>query len=222
VMEDLGEISYKVGDDGPVMTGDVKLIEEVDGGVKIGSKVDNIIRGVTREGFDASFEATAELKEQAWVLFKDEKWSELEELFNVNNLNDGWPPNYGFRNITHTKTGDELEGLVFDRFQNTSSLSGRYASPVQSGEGIDDLVFTYDSRALKDQITEGTFYIKFKLTALPTNLKFQYGEAVPWFDNLGSADQIKSSINFADLEADINYIILEKLQFQSNNWVTIP
>src|SRR5690606_21257001 len=96
--------------------------------------------------------------------------------------------------------GSELRDKVFDRFQiaGRENLEGSFASPVlNSNEGVEDLVFTYDSRALAKSIKEGTIYIKFRLKEnIPDNLIFEYGEAIPWFDFTGNADQIKSSVSF--------------------------
>ena len=100
------------------------------------------------------------------------------------------------------------------------NLSGQYASPVNSGEGINDLVFTYDSRALNTEIADGTYYFKIKfIDNLPTNLKFEYGEAIPWFNKMGNADQIKSSLKFFQLKNGEHYEIIEKRKFTDGKWV---
>ena len=84
------------------------------------------------------------------------------------------------------------------------------------------MVFTYDSRALNSQIPDGTYYIKFKLKDnLPPDLIFEYGEAVPWFNTAGNADQIKSSYRLNDLIEDTHYDVLEKLVYQNGQWVTV-
>ncbi len=131
-----------------------------------------------------------------------------------------------------TLSKDKLEGLCTDyeiisTFKNPFYLQKRkwesLASPVNAGEGVGDLVFTYDSRALSGQIPDGTFYIKFKFKDnLPSDLKFDYGETIPWFDTMGNADQIKSSMNLRDLRLGIDYEILEKLHYVNGNWVTVP
>ncbi len=85
-----------------------------------------------------------------------------------------------------------------------------------------DLVFTYDSRALANQIRDGTHYIKFKLKDyLPANLEFEYGEAIPWFNLQGNADQIKSSIKLQDLMQDGYVEVLEVLKRENGQWKKI-
>lgn len=144
-------------------------------------------------------------------------------MFNTNDVNGKWPPYNGFKNITKTETGNELAGKVFDRFQINGELGGSFASPVlSSNEGVNELVFTYDSRALATKIDEGTFYIKFRLKDnLPSDLSFEYGEAIPWFNLLGSADQIKSTWNFNKLLKSDMVEILETLKFENKKWIKI-
>ena len=80
-------------------------------------------------------------------------------------------------------------------------MKGEYASPIlNSDKGVNGLVFTYDSRALSNPITEGTYYYKFKMKkGLPSNLEFEYAEAIPWFKLQGTADQIRSSEKFSKI-----------------------
>jgi hypothetical protein len=99
-------------------------------------------------------------------------------------------------------------------------LGGSFASPVLNGtEGVEDLMFTYDSRALANKIKEGTYYYKFRIKDDVPNLIFEYGEAIPWFKLTGNADQIKSSFKFNDI---INHIeIVEKLKFENGKWINV-
>jgi hypothetical protein len=185
-----------------------------------------LIRGVRKSDFIESvgeFATNPQLVDDAWLFFRNEDWTALENLINTNNINGGWPPNNGFKNITNVETGSELSGKTFDRFQIDEDLGGGFASPVNSGEEVGDLVFTYDSRALKYQISEGTYYIKFKLkNNIPSDLKFEYGEAIPWFNASGNANQIKSSYNFGNLTEGVDYDIIERLVYQNGQWVTTP
>ena len=97
-------------------------------------------------------------------------------------------------------------------------LKGEYASPIlNSDKGVNDLVFTYDSRALSNPITEGTYYYKFKMKkGLPSNLEFEYAEAIPWFKLQGTADQIRSSEKFSEISGHIE--IIEVLKFEKGKW----
>ncbi len=84
------------------------------------------------------------------------------------------------------------------------------------------MVFTYDSRALANTIEEGTYYFKFKLLGdLPNGLVFEYGEAIPWFNLSGLADQVKSNMKFDELLNRGNIEILETLMFKSGKWVEV-
>jgi hypothetical protein len=60
------------------------------------------------------------------------------------------------------------------------------------------------------------FYYKFKLKSVPSTLKFEYGEAIPWFDELGGSTQIKTSIPFQDLSKEIE--ILETWKMKNGVW----
>jgi hypothetical protein len=166
--------------------------------------------------------ATQEQKEAAYHLWGQNKWQELYDLFNPiggSKINDGWPPFNGFKEIIKKEKGSQLANKMYDRFQTYDNLGGGFASPVYGNEGVGDLVFTYDSRALKDRITEGTRYVKFKIkNSVNPNLEFEYGEAIPWFNLSGNADQIKSSINFSSLKKDVDYEIIEVLKYQGGQW----
>jgi hypothetical protein len=161
--------------------------------------------------------AKQELAKQAYKLWGEEKWDDLYKLFKDNNLNGGWPPYNGFVSITKTESGNQLSGRVFDRFQNYESLSGKYASPVPENS-----VFSLRSRALgvnydeMEELGQSYYYIKFKISNASSNLKFQYGDAAPWFDEIGGAIQIKSSENFNDIQNSIE--ILEKWKFETGQW----
>jgi hypothetical protein len=185
-----------------------------------------ILKGVRLEDFAKTVpKLTPQQTQQAFRLWGEEKWNELYLLFNPKNgipLNDGWPPFNGVKSINRVESSKDLSGKTFDRFQNEPNLGGSYASPVYSSEGVGELVFTYDSRALKGSIKEGTHYIKFKLKDnIPSDLKFEYGEAIPWFQVAGNADQIKSTINFKELIKGVHYEIIETLRYSSGKWVKI-
>lgn len=47
-------------------------------------------------------------------------------------------------------------------------------------------------------------------------LKFEYGEAIPWLEELGGAIQIKSSESFNLIPDNIE--ILEKWKFENGQW----
>ena len=228
VIGKLDGINYIEG--GIVKRGDIEIIEyEGSNGNKVAgwkSALKKVYKNVTYEDFAKTVtNATEQQLKTAYQLWGEEKWSELYNLFNPINgqkINGGWPPFNGFKSITQTLSGNQLSNKIFDRFQDYDELGGFFASPVGVGEGLSELVFTYDSRALKNSIKQGTRYIKFKFkNNLPTNLSFEYGETIPWFNLTGNADQIKSTINFLDLKEGIHYEIIEVFKYQNNNWLNI-
>jgi hypothetical protein len=186
-----------------------------------------VYKNVSYEDFIKTFSANDEQYKKAFQLWGEDKWDELYQYFKTNNLNydtridDVWPPFDGFRSITKAETGNQLVGKIFDRFQGVgrSELGGRFASPVYGDEGVGNLHFTYDSRALGDAIEEGSIYIKFKFkNNLPPDLKFDYGDVQPWFGKQGLGDQVKSSRLFSELN-DEGYIeIVEKLEYRNGKW----
>ena len=104
-------------------------------------------------------------------------------------------------------------------------LGGRFASPVFQGEyNKIDMPFTYDSRALLDDIQEGTVYIKFKIIDY-SDLEFKYGNAIPWKNRKGevvsgNAKQIESNKGFHTL-AEESYEIIQKSVFKGGKWIDI-
>ena len=111
--------------------------------------------------------ATIQQKAKSFELWGDENWDGLYDFFVKNKLNldsktgKPWPPFNGFIKIEKVLKGNEIisYGVYFDRFQSNKVLSGSFASPVYKGEyNKIDMPFTYDSRALLDDIKEGTYY----------------------------------------------------------------
>ena len=201
-------------------------IKEIDGHFGLISKVDDIVRGVSKNNFINSvpdFAGDPQLADEAWDLFIDENWVELENLFKINNINfdpsinNVWPPNFGFKSITKIEKGDQLNSKIFDRFQKYEDLSGGYASPVPKNS-----TFSLQSRALGvnyddlDNLGGSFYYIKFKFKEAPFSLEFQYGEAIPWFEELGGAVQVKSSENLRNISDNIE--VLEKWKYENGKW----
>ncbi len=189
-------------------------------GFKVSDYTANV-RGTNFEKFVASvrdnFEVSQAHAHESFYYFKTEKWGELEALFKNNNLNGLWPPNEGFISISKTETGSQLVGKKFDRFQGPGGINGSFASPVNSNEDIENPFFTYDSRALKNDIREGTQYILFEIkSSAPSSLKFEYGDIIPWFGKQGLGDQVKSSMNFGSLTDHIT--ILDTKTYINGQW----
>ncbi len=183
-----------------------------------------IYKGVKYEDFiatvgDFANGAKADLANLSYKLWGEDKWKDLEKLFKDNNLNGGWPPFNGAKSILKTEKGNQLANKVFDRFQGSGDITGEFASPVYGSQGIDDLYFTYDSRALKWDIGEGTNYIKFKFKSnVPDDVIFDYGDVIQWFERQGLGDQVKSSKKLKDLIDDGIIEIIERKEFKGGHW----
>ena len=207
-----------------------KIYEQALALKKVFDVVDNtadFVRGVTKEKFLASvgeFAQNPTLGDEAWVHFSNSDWKKLENLMTSNNLNGGWPPFNGSMGDVIAETGSDItqKTKLYDRFQGPGDISGEFASPVYGNEKIGDLSFTYDSRALKYDIGEGTHYIKFEFVqAPPSNLKFEFSNVMPWFGKTGLGDQVKSSMSLKEL-ADRNIIkIVERMEFKGGKWVKV-
>lgn len=186
----------------------------------------NSVRGVS---FDDFYQKTAyqiskangkkfapELYE-AWSKGKGHE-GELQSIYKKYGLNplEEYPPCEGIWGVISRRkpTVDE----VFDRFQTRENLGGGYGGVIENPNEV----YTISSRALKENYSEiiknGSpyFYIKFKLKKVPSDLMYEYGEAIPWFGELGGAVQLKSSKGFHEYSGDIE--ILEKWSLISGQW----
>ncbi len=162
------------------------------------SKVDDIInalklngagdafRGIAKSDFlesvgDFASGANAQNADQAWDLWKQKKWSELENLFTTNNINGKWPPNRGFVEFT---TEPLTVGKEIDRYggyiDNTTGQfidKGTFASPKGA---------SFESRALPSE-TLTKAYKKYKVIKEIPGVK--KGPAAPWFNQPGMGTQ---------------------------------
>ena len=90
--------------------------------------------------YDAAGAVNQTIRNQAFDLYKQGKWNELEVLFKNNNLNGGWPPANGGFNIV-----DDVPftaGQKFDRYSGAvgsyngtgvPTLGGSFTSPIING-----------------------------------------------------------------------------------------
>lgn len=150
--------------------------------------------------------AKAEIAEQAYKLWGENKWDELYDLFKSNDLNHykgiNWPPYNGFSKIKQIISGKNYKFRI-DRFQKEASLSGGFGSPIlKNSEGVDDLVYTYDSRMLSDDISEGTYYFVFEMSDKATDVDLKIGDVAPWFkkeaDLAGEQIEFTKKLHFMD------------------------
>lgn len=127
--------------------------------------------------------ARPELARQSHDLFVEGKWTELQTLFERNNINGGWPPNRGFisNRTTTLRVKDEV---VFDRY-------GGYEDR-ETGEFIDKGTFAapdnvpFGERALPEA-TKAKPYNRYQVIKDIPDVK--EGSANPWFGQPGKGIQ---------------------------------
>ena len=81
--------------------------------------------------YDSKGTVSQSIRNQAFDLYKQGKWGELEALFKANQLNGGWPPANGGYNIVDDvplsagqKTGRTVEGVLY---ASVCLCSGQYS-----------------------------------------------------------------------------------------------
>ena len=146
--------------------------------------------------------ARPELARQSHDLFVEGKWTQLETLFERNNLNGKWPPNRGFmaeREIT-LKAKNKT---VFDRY-------GGY-NDRETGEFTDKGVFAapekvpFEQRGLQEA-TKDKPYNRYQVIKDIPGVK--EGPAIPWFGQPGKGIQYELPKSINDL---INEGYIKKL-----------
>ncbi|MFN8438024.1 MAG: glycohydrolase toxin TNT-related protein [Cytophagales bacterium] len=140
--------------------------------------------------FDKAGNVSQAIRNQAFDLYKQGKWSELETLFKNNNLNGKWPPANGGFNIIDDV--DLKAGMKFDRYggalgnyngTGTPNLGGSFTSPMPNGT-----TYSFGQRALNQAENAYDFYYEIEiLNDLP--FKGQTGDIIPWFNQVGGGKQ---------------------------------
>ena len=154
-----------------------------------------IFRNVSFEQFKMTFKATQKEYEEAFLLWGNEQWKELNEYFISHNLNEGWPPYNGFIE-SHKVT--LKRGVVLDRYDyNGASLvdgshRGRFASPKKNGGSM----FTFQSRALRGDEAD---YAEFYDLVVLEDVSVEQGSIIPWFNQPGQGIQIMFSEDIEEL-----------------------
>ncbi len=161
----------------------------------------NAKRGVTSEEFKNTVEEfkegkTPDLADKAHDLWKEQKWPELEKLFQDNNLNGGWPPNRG---SVSTKPTSLPKDLVFDRYGGYNDANGTF---VDKGTFIAPDNVPFEQRALPDNTLQKP-YNRYKVLKEIPDVK--EGEAIPWFGKEGMGKQYELPYSIKDL-LDNGYI----------------
>lgn len=141
--------------------------------------------------YDPSGKVNQSIRNQAFNLYKQGKWSELEILFKNNNLNGGWPPANGGYNIV-----DDVSftaGQKFDRYSGAvgsfsgtgiPTLGGSFTSPI-----IDGYIYTFSQRALNNPETSYDFYYEIDVLNNLLPFKGQIADVIPWFNQVGGGTQ---------------------------------
>ncbi|EZH71332.1 hypothetical protein ATO12_10800 [Aquimarina atlantica] len=188
----------KTLDDGEVV-GNYDGDDILKNGDEVGFRINNAGDGITKiffknvddfaRTFDKAGEVSATIRNQAFDLYKQGKWGELETLFKNNNLNGGWPPANGGFNII-----DDVPikaGQKFDRYSGSFGLDdkgnpilgGAFTSPLENGKP-----FKFGERALNKSKGEYDFYYEIEvLQDLP--FKAQNADVIPWFGQQGIGKQ---------------------------------
>lgn len=142
--------------------------------------------------YDPNGKVSQSLRNQAFNLYKQGKWSELETLFKNNNLNGGWPPANGGYNIV-----DDVSftaGQKFDRYSGaignfsgtgTPTLGGSFTSPI-----VDGYTYTFSQRALNNPETSYDFYYEIDVLNNLLPFKGQIADVIPWFGQVGGGTQM--------------------------------
>ncbi|MEG0926880.1 hypothetical protein [Chryseobacterium sp.] len=140
--------------------------------------------------YDTNNTVNQTIRNQAYDLYKQGKWKELETLFKANNLNGGWPPANGGFNIV-----DEvpiLAGQKYDRYSGainysgsgTPTLGGSFTSPIING-----YVYTFTERALNQEENKYDFYYEIDVLNNALPFKSQTADIIPWFNQTGNGKQ---------------------------------
>ncbi|GAA5089099.1 hypothetical protein GCM10023210_13490 [Chryseobacterium ginsengisoli] len=142
--------------------------------------------------YDPSGKVSESLRNQAFNLYKQGKWSELETLFKNNNLNGGWPPANGGYNIIDNVSF--TAGQKYDRYSGaigsfsgtgTPTLGGSFTSPI-----IDGYTYTFSQRALNNPETSYDFYYEIDVLNNLLPFKGQIADVIPWFNQVGGGTQM--------------------------------
>ena len=141
--------------------------------------------------YDTAGTVSATIRNQAYDLYKQGKWSELEALFKANNLNGGWPPANGGYNIVDDVPF--VAGQKFDRYSGAigsydgtgvPTLGGSFTSPIING-----YVYTFTQRALNQPENKYDFYYEIDVVNNALPFKSQTADIIPWFNMEGKGKQ---------------------------------
>ncbi len=187
----------------------IKTVKSIDEAIALLKVEFNFSENIIKEQFLDLFDKSSDvakldvaqiekLKLDGLNYFISKQYDELYNLFKHYKINPWgdviWPPLEGFSKIIERVKASDYKKAI-DRFQDRPSLGGGYGSPVKSGEGIDDLVYTYDSRMLASKLENDAYYFNFYMTEKATDVELTIGDVAPWFnkDARLAGEQIKFS-----------------------------
>ena len=128
------------------------------------------------------FEGNPALAREAHDLYSQQKWGELEELMNKNNINGGFPPNDGF---ISSRTTTLRPGTKIDRYGGFYK-DGEF---VDQGKFVSPKGASFESRALPESYQNTKPFTSYEvLKPIPS---VQEGQAIPWFGQEGMGTQYK-------------------------------
>ena len=158
-----------------------------------GYKGENTLRTPTFDEFKESIDGrfpSDDIANQAYDLFENKKWKELEQLFNEHNINGRWPPNRGAVGTVDTtlKTGD-----TFDRYGGWIDETGNFQD---KGVFVGKDGTPYTERALPKG-SDVKPYRRYEVIKDIPDVK--EGEVIPWFGEKGGGIQYELPANINDL-----------------------
>jgi hypothetical protein len=164
-----------------------------------------------RAGREASEDVTQKLTQEAAQVFRpatfdefagtvgefrnganqEQKWTELEDLFNEHKLNEWnriiWPPNRGFVGVSDIALGEEIgtggKEVIIDRFGGRLDEDGKF---VDSGTFAAPADVKFSARALPESTKDGFKNTYRVLKPIPG---VKSGQAIPWLGRPGMGIQ---------------------------------
>lgn len=135
--------------------------------------------------------ANQELAQKSYKLYQEQKWAELENLFNEHKLNEWngiiWPPNRGFVGVSDITLGEEIgmggKEVIIDRFGGRLDADGKF---VDSGTFVAPADVKFSARALPESTKDGFKNTYRVLKPIPG---VKSGQAIPWLGQPGMGIQ---------------------------------
>lgn len=139
------------------------------------------------------FEDKNEISKQAYDLYLNENWQELEQLFNDNKLNGGWPPNRGAISTTEITLPVGTKIDRYGGFVDKDTGQFRDLGTFVSYEGE-----PFENRALPLETKSKTLKSYEVVKPIP---KVNAGKAIPWFNQSGLGTQLETPLSIENLLA---------------------